>query len=146
VASDAFVVLDTTNFKTVAKNLRKVAPQLARELGREIKQAGDLITVEGRANAAWSKNIPQTIKTQRRGIGVKIVIGVGSKPHEGEGPAYEGDGVSKGPLRHPVGGNRGNWTSKNTNKRPMVGPAFLIQQDAALNRIVVAIDRLLEQL
>ena len=144
--ADTFVTLDTTNFTNVAKNLRKVAPDLARELGREIRKAGDLIAVEGRSNASWSQHIPPNIKVQRRGIAVKIVIEPGDKPHEGEGAAYEGDGIASKPLRHPVGGNRNNWTSKNTKTRPMIGPAFLAQQDAALNRIVTAIDRLIERL
>lgn len=142
-----FLTLDTTNFKGVERNLRKVAPELARELGREVKRAGDVITVAAKAEAdSFSKHIVPNIKTRRRGIGVKIVIGMGKKPHEGEGPAYEGDGLTSKPLRHPVMGDRDVWTSKNTNTHPMVGPKFLEMQDVALNRIVAAIDRLLTQL
>lgn len=137
---DTFITLDTSNLTKAAKDLRKVAPELAKELNKELKAAAQIIVTEAKAEAQWSSRIPALIKVERRGLSVKIVAGAGQRPHESEAHAFEHGGLP-GKFRHPVGGNRENWVSQDA--RPFIAPAFLARIDPAMNRIVAAIDRAL---
>jgi hypothetical protein len=117
------IVVDTSSFNKFARDLRKVDRTLASRLGKELKQAGEIVAVQARANASWSSRIPKSIKVQRRGAVIRIV----AKAEDAR--VFEHRGVP-GTFRHPVFGHRDRWVAQGA--RPFLRPALMQHRKAAL--------------
>ena len=70
------VVVDARDFKRLARELRRAAPQTSRELRRRLKAVGEVVAADAREIAReHSQSIPPTIRTRLRGIGVYVEAG-----------------------------------------------------------------------
>ena len=110
--------VDGKAFNIVARELKKVAPQLAKELNKELKQVMTReVLPDAKSNASWSSRIPGAIKPQATTRQVALRVARKRAPH-----ARPFEGRGGGSFRHPVFGNRSNWVTQST--RPFLKPAL----------------------
>lgn len=130
------VLVDTSAFKNFAKTLRKVAPDLAKELRTNLRKAGDEVAEIARAKASAfsSTRIPPSVRVRVRGVAIFVEAGGKDAPN-----AAPIENKGRGHVRHPVfipkselPGPRGSWTSKNSP------PAFLTPAAKEGQELVVA--------
>ena len=97
-------------------------------MGWHMRAAAQIIARQAMADAAaWSVQIPPSIKVKARDSTATITSSVG--------PAYPNEVPG---VRHPVYGNRRNWV---TNQyRPFLAPAADMKADAATAEIAKYID------
>lgn len=111
--------IDTSDFRAVAKALRQAQPELARELRKSLRKAGEIVAVEARSLAEKdSKSIPPTIKVRVASATVSVVAGGKDAPVAGlfelgnTGGSKSASASRKGVFRHPVFGNRDVWVNQ----------------------------------
>lgn len=122
--------IDTSEFKAAVKALRRAQPQLAKELRKELREAGLIVAEEAKKIIEpHSKKIPRTIKVRVSGASVAVVAGGPNAPTAalfelgntgGKGSA---SASRNGVFRHPVFGNREQWV--NQPMHPFLAPAAL---------------------
>ena len=112
--------LDTKDVTRFASQMRKAAPLVYKDLGQNLRAAGELVANDARRRASFSSNIPATIKVRRRAAAVAVQAGPGTFPHAGEAAAFEHQG-NPGTFRHPVFGHREVWV--NQQAHPFLQPA-----------------------
>ena len=100
--------------------LNGLPADIQRELRPALKDAGDIVARQARANASWSSRIPGAISVRAsfgaRSAGATVVVDSAAAPHA---RPYEGvDGNST--FRHPVHGSD-RWVSQTV--RPFLMPA-----------------------
>jgi hypothetical protein len=72
--------IDASQFKEVARALKVAQPMLYKELGKNLRAAGQLIANDAKAIISkHSESVPPTIKVRRRGIGVVVEAGAINK-------------------------------------------------------------------
>lgn len=126
--------IDASDFRAVARALRRASPALARDLRHNLRKAGDVVAQEARQIAGQhSTSIPPTIRVRTSGASVSVVAGGGSKGTEpaaiaglfelgntrGRGRAQVAD--PSGKFRHPVYGHRNRWADQSMH--PFLAPA-----------------------
>lgn len=134
VISTGSISVDTSDFKNFARDLRAADPALAASLRKKLKEAGDIVAVDARARASFSKQIAPTIRTSVRVTSVSVsargvladLMELGNK------------GGSVGAFRHPVFGNKNVWVSQSMH--PYLQPAVDAKGDEACERIFDALD------
>lgn len=126
--------VDLSELKDFAKVLRKVAPEVAKDLNRGVAAGGEIIAAEARHNAGFSSRIPGSIVTTRRGLRVKIQAGGDSA---GDAAVLEHGGIP-GTFRHPVFGDREVWVSQPAH--PFLTPALESKSEEAFGVVVAAVD------
>lgn len=127
--------IDGEAFRVFQRELKKVEPELAKDLRKELKAVVEKHVVpDAKANASWSSRIPKAIKPQVTTKGVGVRVGRKRAPH---GRPFEGlRGGSS--FRHPVFGNREVWVSQPT--RPFLSPAVDKNQEKAAQAALKAVD------
>jgi len=112
------ISIDTRELRDLAQHLRKVEPDLLKELQAGLKGAALTVAVEARLIAGFnSASIPPTIRPFARGLTAGVRAGGGKK-----GPLAR---LMEGPQpwRHPVFGNRNVWRRQFAH--PFLAPALL---------------------
>jgi hypothetical protein len=90
-----------TGLRATSKALKSAGSGAAAgDLGKRLKEAGELVAVIARQKAAFSSRIPGSIKVTGGRSGVSIAAGSAKAPHA---EAFE---LGK---KHPLFGNRGYW-------------------------------------
>lgn len=144
------VGVDTREFASFAKALRKAKPVLAKELAKSLRAAGEIVAVEARANATseGSTSIPPTVKTRVASATVSVVAGGAKSPIAGlwelgnSGRASQQQiPIRGGGFRHPVFGNRNVWVNQPRHPfllRALHAKAFVAEK-AALDALDAAV-------
>jgi hypothetical protein len=127
--------IDGDAFKVFQRELRKVEPEMAKELKKELRAVVETHVVPAaKANAGWSSRIPGAIKPQVLAKGMGVRVAAKQAPH---GRPFEGlRGNSS--FRHPVFGNRNVWVSQRT--LPFLWPAVDANQEKAAQAALKAVD------
>jgi hypothetical protein len=119
--------VDGDMFRTFSRELKKVEPELAKSLNKELKRVvTETIMPAARSNAGWSSRVPAAIKPQATTKGMGLRVARGKAPH---GRPFEGIG-GNGTFRHPVFGNKQVWVAQTT--RPFLQPAFDANREKAV--------------
>lgn len=135
MADNAAIRIDLSQLRDLATAIKRAQPEVAKEIGVELKKAGEVVAVEARAIAsASSTRIPGTIKVRKSGFTITVQAGGGDAPHAAP---FEHDGTP-GKFRHPVFGNRENWVSQSAH--PFLGPAFMSRQESLILGVIRALD------
>jgi hypothetical protein len=136
------VRVDVTAFKSFAKALRLAAPELATELRKGLRAAGEAVAALARARAEYSTRIPSSIKVQVRNVGVAVVAGGSKAPN-----ASPIENRGKGYVRHPVfvpknelPGPPGSWTSDGSHPA-FLSPAVEDGRNIAFGAAIDALDK-----
>lgn len=137
-SKSAFFV-DTTGIKGLARDLKAVAPEAAKEFRNGLKVAGELVAEEARVRSSFSKRIPSSIKVRTSGQSVKVIAGGDTAPLAA---AIENKGA--GFVRHPVFGNPQVWTSKGSHGA-FLGPAADAKGDAIAPLVENAVARAIDK-
>lgn len=120
--------LDTSELKTLAKDLRRIAPDLARDLRTGLKRAAEPVRLDA-ARRAWagSSKIPPTVRITTSGTTVKVKAGSAELAIAGLFElGNKGNKVSPASFRHPVFGNREVWRPQKTH--PYLAQALAARQ------------------
>jgi hypothetical protein len=130
------IVIDGTEVKAFADQLRAFPRELRPELRREIKRASDVLVGDIRSNASWSSRIPSATKVKvgfgARSSGVQIHVDAGAAPHAR--PLEFGN--NGGFNRHPVFGGPA-WV--NQPVRPFFMPAVRSNERQVIDAVGAAI-------
>lgn len=121
------VRIDARSIARASREVRRASPAAWKALRVRLREIGNVVADDARANASYSDRIPATIKVRVTGGGnVKVVMGGDAAP---DAVPIENDG--KGHVRHPVFGHRDRWTDRNS--RPAIlFPAYARRADWAL--------------
>lgn len=131
--------LDTTDFKSFSRALRRAQPVLAKGLRVQLRAAGELVAEEARGQVSGaSKSIPPTIKVRTSGVTVSVIAGGNGKPLAGLFELGNASGGGGGTFRHPVYGNQDVWV--NQPMHPFLGKALDAKKDEAMVLVVNALD------
>lgn len=128
------IEIDMSSFNKFARDLRQADRELSRQLGRNLKAAGEIVAADARRRAGFSSRIPKSIVVRRAGAKIRVEaranIAPNAKPieHGGKG----------GMFRHPVYGNRENWVSQEA--KPFLRPAA----EAGRAAVIVAAKRAID--
>lgn len=121
------VAIDVSDFRAVAKALKKAQPELYRGVGEALDRAGTLVAAEAEQIAAeHSESIPPTIRVQRRLLNVTVWAGGEGYPIAGlyeygnKGGSSSAANNARGQFRHPVFG-KDIWV--NQTRYPYLWPA-----------------------
>lgn len=117
------------------KDLKRLAPDIRKELDRELRAAAKEVAATAKANASWSTRIPAAIGVSVTGKVVAVKAREVKAPHA---RPYEGIG-GQGSFRHPVFGDRQVWVSQAT--RPFIAPAAKEHEADFYRRVEDAVDR-----
>ena len=139
-ASRGYIVVDTSDLKKFARELRSANRKTYLYMNRELRAAAGVIAQDAKDRASWSQKIPGTIRVTGGLNRMTIKAGNDSVP---EALLYErGTAQSGGKfVRHPVwprpkgkydqraGGERwpGKWAE--TPTRPFLRPAIVAHRD-----------------
>jgi hypothetical protein len=122
------VGVDTTDFRLVAKALRRAAPDLAKGLRADLRVAGLEVAAKAKAIAEEnSEKIAGTIKVRVASTTVAVVAGGEGVPEAAlfelgnTGGRRSAAASGRGTFRHPVFGNRDVWV--NQDMHPFLAPA-----------------------
>ncbi len=132
--------VDTRAFVRFSKALRKAQPELAKNLRKKLRAAGEEIAEIARRNASWSTTIPGSIKVRTSGPYVKVIAG-GAKAQGAR--ALEHRGLT-GTFRHPVFPNPkvpvSEWTWVAQQAHPFLAPAVNEGREIAQRMALDALD------
>ena len=132
--------VDTRAFLRFSKALRKAQPELAKNLRKKLRAAGEEIAEIARQNASWSTTIPGSIKVRTSGPFVKIIAG-GAKAQGARALEHRG---RTGTFRHPVFPSqsvpRSEWAWATQQARPFLYPAVLEGREVAQRMAIEALD------
>jgi hypothetical protein len=137
------IIVDTKALSRLAADLRLAAPEAWKACRVALKAAGEIVAADARARTSYSSRIPGSVKVRTTSGGnVKVVAG-GARA-ENAAPI---ENRGKGFVRHPVFGDREDWTAKNS--RPaFLAPALAAHMDevatAVENAIAIAVERALD--
>ena len=124
------IAIDVSALRELARDLKRVGPELARELQAGMKEAADVVASEAERRADFSTRIPGSIRRRTSLANFKVTAGGDAAP---DAAPIENRG--KGHVRHPVFGDREVWTEKNSP------PAFLAPAlDAKTDQVVEIVD------
>lgn len=129
----ALVEIQAFGLREAARDLKAAGTKLPRQLGKRLKQAGELVAVDARQRASWSTRIPGSIRVTGGATSVSIKAGGPKAPHAAP---YEG-AAGQATFRHPVYGNRHAWRTQAT--RPYLRPAGDAKADACAELIAQAL-------
>lgn len=108
------IVADTRQLARLAKDLRAASPAAWKACRLALRAVAVPVAQDAQARAGFSRRIPGSIKIRTARGNVKIVAGGAAAPN-----ASPIENKGKGFIRHPVFGDRKDWTAKNSR------PAFL---------------------
>lgn len=118
------IEVEFKSIRELAKAFGGLPLTMRNELRPAVREAGNIIADQARANAGWSSRIPGAITVstsfaQRNG-GARIKVDQIKAPHA---RAYEGIGSRGSTFRHPVfdDGEAKTWVEE--RKRPFLAPA-----------------------
>lgn len=128
--------IDGEAFRVFSRELKKVEPELAKELRKELREiVKTKVIPTAKSNAGFSARIPGAIKPSVTTKGAGVRIAGKQAPH---GRPIEGIGGNSH-FRHPVFGNREVWVNQRT--RPFLSPAVDANQDEAAEAAKKAVDK-----
>jgi hypothetical protein len=134
------IVLDTTQLKSLARDLKKVGPEVTKDLRVKMRALGLVVAKEAKERAGFSTRIPKSIVVRTSGFNVKVAAGGPKAP--GAAP-LENKGKS-GSFRHPVFGNGRRGTSStpwvDQPARPFLGPAMDAKAEEVEKGVLDAVD------
>jgi hypothetical protein len=131
--------LDTRDFNKMAKGLREAKPELAKELKKALRAAGEITAAEARlVSSEHSRTIPATVKTSVRGTRVEVRAGGPAVPIAGLYEYGNRAKASGNTFRHPVFGDRTNWVEQ--KRYPFMRPAVERTRRAAEAEMLKALD------
>lgn len=124
-------------------DLRRVPPELRKQLRPAVRAAAQEVLAEARSRASWSSRIPAAtrvaVRFSGKNAGASVVVSAARAPHA---RPYEHLG-SPGTFRHPVYGNRRNWVAQAA--RPFLFPAARAKAEAAAREIDQAVEQVLRR-
>lgn len=106
---------DTRALRNMGRQLRQIDAALYRETQKSLRVVGERIAGRARQRAGEFAKTPPTVKVSASGLSAVIV--------RADGPTADWKAIEnhgKGHVRHPVFGDRGNWTDLHSP------PAFLL--------------------
>lgn len=129
--SGVSVVADTRSLSRLARDLRRASPEAWKAYRVAVAGVAEIVRKDARSRASYSKRIPDSMKIRVTSAGnVKIVAGGAMAPN-----AAPIENKGRGFVRHPVFGDRENWTDENSR------PAFLAPAlDAHRDEVVRVIE------
>jgi len=105
-ATSGDITIDMSQVRKLALDLKRSAPLVEKELHSALTAAGELVAVKARSNIApYSSRIGKTVKTRRRGVGVRVEAGGARAPHAAP---FE-HGGKPGEFRAPLFGDKSHW-------------------------------------
>ena len=132
--SGVSIIADTRSLSRLARDLRRASPEAWKAYRVAVRAAAEVVMRDAKARASFSTRIPGSMKIRvTSGGNVKIVAGGDTAP---DAAAIENKG--KGFVRHPVFGNRENWTAKSSHPAFMA-PAFDAHKEEVLRAIEDAV-------
>ena len=135
--------IDVTDLKTLARDLRKIQPELAKELRVGLKQVAEPVRATAELLVgAVTKKAAGPIVTRTSGVTVKVV---NKSTHPLAGLFEYGNKGQRGAatFRHPVFGNTDVWVTQKTH--PYLSRALAIRQDQVVRGFVDLVGRVLEK-
>jgi len=113
----ASVTVNMQSFAHLARDMKRVAPLMYKEIHHGLKDIGGIVADEARKNAAYSEKIAKSIKVRARGFTVSVVAS--GRLAELEEMGRKG---TPGRWRHPLFGDRLHWYDQQS--RPFLYPAL----------------------
>lgn len=123
------ITVDNEPLKTLARNLNRASPDIARALRRGVADAGRMIRDDARERASFSAKIPATIRVSASGTTATVKAGTAAVP---EAALWE----RPGGWRHPTFGHR-PWHHEGPHQ--YLHPALEAQREPATRRILDAV-------
>jgi hypothetical protein len=129
----------------IAADMAALTPATRKAIRPKLREAGQAIADDAKANASWSTRIPATIRVmvsfRDSREGVTISAGGPSAPHA---RPYE-DVTGKGKFRHPVFPDSANLTRKawswvDQASRPFLLPAAQANEGTSYTALRTALD------
>jgi hypothetical protein len=113
----ASVTVNMQSFAHLAREMKRAAPLMYKEIHHGLKDIGGIVADEARKNAAYSEKIAKSIKVRARGFTVSVVAS--GRLAELEEMGKKG---TPGRWRHPLFGDRLHWYDQQS--RPFLYPAL----------------------
>lgn len=134
------IIADTRGLNLLARDLRRVSPEAWKAYKKAIRAEAEIVLRDAQARARQPGPKPGSQGAQRSAASLHIRVTPGGNVKiKGGGDAAPAaapiENKGKGFVRHPVYGNRANWTSKNSHAA-FLTPAF----DAHKAEVLVAIE------
>lgn len=130
--------IDPAQWAQFLRDLRQLAPEVRKQLTKELKTFLGPLADAAKQNAAWSTRIPgaiaKTVAGRRLGLRVRSAKAPHARPYEG---------MSGATFRHPVFGNRSVWVSQQA--RPFLKPAVESHRDEFMEAAGKAVDEAAQQ-
>ncbi len=132
--SGVSIVCDTSSLARLARDLRRASPDAWKAYRVSVRAMAQVVLDDARSRAAFSTRIPQSGRIRiTSGGNVKVVFGGDLAP---DAAAIENKG--RGFVRHPVFGDRQDWTDKNSHPA-FLAPAFEAHREEVLTAIEEAV-------
>lgn len=130
------ISVDTTDFRSFAKDLRRASPAMTRSMRANLRAAGKVVANEA-VRLADSDKVAATVRTNVSGASVAILIGRPGQPLAGLREL--GNKGSNGAVSfdHPVYGHD-VWVEQPTH--PCLAPAMAAKGDEAAEMAFSALD------
>jgi len=113
----ASVTVNMQSFAHLARDMKRAAPLMYKEIHHGLKDIGGIVADEARKNAAYSEKIAKSIKVRAGGFTVSVVAS--GRLAELEEMGKKG---TPGRWRHPLFGDRLHWYDQQS--RPFLYPAL----------------------
>ena len=114
----ASVTVNMQSFAHLARDMKRAAPLMYKEIHHGLKDIGGIVAVEARHNASYAhEKIAPSIKVRARGFTVSVVAS--GRLAELEEMGKKG---TPGRWRHPLFGDRLHWYDQQS--RPFLYPAL----------------------
>jgi len=135
--------IDVSDLRTLARDLRKIDPELAKELRVGLKAVAEPVRLAASTRAwAISAKIAGPFVVTTSGVTAKVK-NKSTHPLAGLFEFGNKGSAGAGPFRHPVFGNREVWVNQPT--RPYLAPALAARQEQVVDGFVDLIGRVLEK-
>jgi hypothetical protein len=108
------IIIDTKQFSALTRGIRASGPAGAAAVRGALRDSAEIVKAAAAQNAFYSSRIPGSLKARATATNFKVSAGGDAAP---DAAPIENKG--RGFVRHPVFGNRENWTEKHSH------PAFL---------------------
>jgi hypothetical protein len=132
------IVID--GYSQLLRGLKKLAPEVDKNLRKELRGLAAGVASDAKANASWSDRIPPAIGVSVTNKGVGVRVARKRAPH---GSLFErGSRGNRGAIRHPVFGSD-TWVSQPT--RPFLQPAVDSRRDDLLRDAEAALRKAVRQ-
>jgi hypothetical protein len=133
--------IDLRGLNKVVRDLRDIEPKARAKVNAAIKLGGQAIVTAAQSNAAWSAQLPGTVRAKATGRNLTIVAGVPNKKKIPAaaieyGRSWEYQTYSP-TFRHPLFGNRRHWYDQRA--RPFIRPAIEGHLDEVASDIAQAV-------